>query len=262
MARDWRGLGGLHQARLQSRSLLRLFAGLLLGQRASSWGQRARLAWAAARCAAACIHQRGLLLSYHHLWCRSFDCGFADHAAREPVEKQWFAPGTEPAAIALLDEGAVAGLHAAETWGPGGPMIRWSGPVFMLRLSLSRGQSHRLLFDIRSNLPGGRRSLRAFCNGQELPESHVEDAPDHVRIFLPTERLRADGRQELVVTCRVVRPSDDGVVDPRCLGLALFAVQLLKAPTAVSPSLRASLSPSALTVPLPDAQVFASRPVA
>ena len=207
-------------------ALPRLLGACLLGPRVSSWTQRARLAAATLLCAAASLHKHGLRAAYLRLWRQSFNSGFADFAALEPVTPAWFAPLRTSLDLRSLPPGATAGLYAPETWGPGGPMIRWSGPVFLLRLELSPNDSHSIVLDVRSDVPAGHRCLDAFYNGARLPKSSFDESTDQVRIHLPSAAALRHGRQELIVTCRTERPSDRGSADPRDLGLALFGLHL------------------------------------
>ena len=128
------------------------------------------------------------------------------------------------AAVSIPD-GAVAGFYARERWGDHGPLIRWSGSVFLLRLSLSPEKSHRITLDIRSDLPVGQRCLKVRCNGSLLPQKAVTEECERIVIILPANVCRPDGRQDLVFTCNAVRPSDRGEADLRRLGIALFSLK-------------------------------------
>lgn len=216
--------GSFAKARHSLADLARFGAAGLLGPRASAWKQRISLVWTVMICAAASVHKRGLYQIYRRLWCKSFDSGFADYATAYPVQPQWFAPGAEPIAFASLPDGAVAGFHAREGWGEQGPLIRWSGSAFLLRLYLTPGNSHTVVLDIRSDVPLGERCLRVFFNGSPLPLSAVQEEKERLAIMLPSKDSRMDGRQELIVTCRTMRPSDRGETDARRLGLAVFAI--------------------------------------
>ena len=205
--------------------LLRLMAGVVMGARASAFGQRLTLGWAMIVCSFSRVNKRWLLNSYRRLWRQSFNSGFADFAAPHQIEPEWFAPGPEPVAVASLPDGSVAGLRARETWGAKGPFIRWSGPVFLLRLQLSPETSHQVTLNIRSVAPAGRRCLRAFLNSSRLASTATREENEQLTLKLSPELCRSDGRQDLVFTCRAMRPSDRGEPDERRLGLALFTIE-------------------------------------
>lgn len=217
--------GGLQKAKHGLAALPRLIFGMIVGPRTSGFAQRLALSWAILDCTAARITKRRLFKSYQRLWRKSFDSGFADYAAAQRVEPKWFVPRSEPVAAVSVPDGAVAGLHAREGWGDRGPLIRWSGCVFLLRLLLAPERSHRITLDIRSDLPVGKRCLRVCCNGSPLPQRAVVEEPERIVITLPANLCRHDGRQNLVFTCGAVRPSDRGQADRRRLGIALFSLK-------------------------------------
>lgn len=222
---DVRRPGGFQKAKHGLAVLPRLAMGILLGLRGSAFVHRVALGWAMLACSAARLHKRWLLNSYHRLWRKGFDSGFTDFVVAHPIEQQWFRPGAEPVALASLPDGAVAGLYARETWGPRGPFIRWSGPVFLLRLSLSPERSHKVTLDIRSLLPFEELCLSLFLNGSPLSQTALHMRDEQLTILLSAELCRLDGRQDLVFTCRTMRPSEHGAADRRRLGLALFTVK-------------------------------------
>jgi hypothetical protein len=217
--------GGFQKAKHSLAALPRLVLGMVAGPRASGFAQRLALSWAILACTAARIARRHLLAPYRRLWCKSFDSGFADYAAAQTVEPKWFVPRSDPVAAVSIPDGSGAGFHARERWGDHGPLIRWSGCVFLLRLSLSPEKSHRITLDIRSDLPVGQRCLKVRCNGSLLPQKAVTEECERIVITLPANVCRSDGRQDLVFTCNAVRPSDRGEADRRRLGIALFSLK-------------------------------------
>lgn len=217
--------GGLQKAKHGLAALPRLVFGMIIGPRTSGFAQRVALSWAILDCAAARITRRRLFKSYRQLWRKSFDSGFADYAASQKVEPQWFALRSDPVNAVSVPDGAVAGLFARERWGEQGPLVRWSGCVFLLRLFLAPEKSHRITLDIRSDLPVGKRCLRVCCNGSTLPSGAVVEESERIVITVPVNLCRHDGRQTLVFTCSAFRPSDRGEADRRRLGIALFSLK-------------------------------------
>jgi len=221
---DLRRPGGFQKARHALATLPRLAAAMVAGPRGSALAHRFVLGWAMTACTLARVHKQWLLSSYRRLWQKSFDSGFADSLVAHRIEPQWLTLGAEPVAVASLPDTAVAGLHARETWGPQGPFIRWSGPVFLLHLWLSSERSHRISLEIRSLLPCGERCLTVSLNGSTLASTALQEEAERLTIVLPAEICRPDGRQDLLITCRAMRPCGHGEGDGRRLGLALFTI--------------------------------------
>ncbi len=224
---DRKRAGGWQKARHGLAELPRLWAAWMMGPRASALAQRIALGWAMLVCGLSRWHRRTLLTSFLRLWRWSFDSGYAEFVVPHKVEPQWIAlEPNKPVDVASIPDGAVAGLRAREKWGAQGPFMRWSGPVFLLRLRLSIQDSRRITLDIRCLLRPGERCLSAFLNGIAVDPSALIEEEEKIVIDLAPELLKPDGRLELVVTCRAVQPSreDKGAVDRRRLGLALFAV--------------------------------------
>ena len=229
---DLRRPGSFQKTRHSFATLPRLVAGSLLGPRASAWAQRLALGWAMLVCSAARVHKIGLFNSYRRLWSKSFDSGFADYVAEHRSEPKWITLVEEPVSLAAFPDEAVAGFYAREPWGPAGPLMRWSGCVFLLRFCLVPGRSHRITFHIHSVVPYGERCLTAFLNGSALPQNALHEEAEQLVVLLPNELCRPDGRQDLVCTCRAMRPSERGEPDRRRLGLAVFTVKLDSKPAA------------------------------
>jgi hypothetical protein len=103
--------------------------------------------------------------------------------------------------------------------------MRWSGPVFLLRLRLTPA-AHRVSLELRSPWPREPGAVTVFLNGSRLPAAAIREESEWLELLLPAERCRADGRQVLALTCRARRPSERGQGDPRRLGLALFGVSV------------------------------------
>jgi hypothetical protein len=223
---DLRRPGGFQKTRHGLAAFPRFAAAIMAGPQGSALAHRLALGAAMMMCTLARVHKKWLLSSYQRLWRKSFDSGFADALVPYRIEPQWFAPLAEPVAVASLPDAAVAGLHARERWGSQGPFIRWSGPVFLLRLWLAGGRSHRISLDIRSLLPKGERCLTVFVNGSTLTSASLQEEAERLTIILPAETCRPDGRQDLILTCRAMRPSERGEADSRRLGLALFTIKL------------------------------------
>lgn len=223
---DVQRVGGLQKAKHGVAELPRLWSAMMVGPRASAVLHRIALAWAMLVCGVSRLHRRWLFHSYLRLWRLSFDSGYADFVVSHRVEPQWIAlEQQKPVDVASLPDGSVAGLRAREKWGTHGPFMRWSGSVFLLRLQLSREEPRRLIFDVRCLLPPGQRCLSAFLNGVSLAQSALTEEEEKIVINLPSELYQANGCQDLIITCRAVRPSESGEADRRRLGLALFTIK-------------------------------------
>jgi hypothetical protein len=217
--------GGFQKAKHGLATLPRLGAAMATGPRGSALAHRAGLGWEMIACTLARVRKQKLSSRYRRLWAKSFESGFADSVVANRIRPHWFALGHQPVPAAALPDSAVAGLHARETWGAGGPFVRWSGPVFLLRLWLSPEESHRVSLDIRSLPPSRERCLTVSLNGSKLAPPAIRDEATRLTILLPAGKLRADGRQDLVFTCRAMKPSERGEADRRRLGLALFTIE-------------------------------------
>src|SRR5204862_7648028 len=119
---------------------------------------------------------------------------FAEHVAPHRMAPAWAVLDVAPTPLVALPDGALAGFHAAEPWGPNGPLMRWSGPVFALRLQLPPA-THRVSLDVRSPWPDEPRCLTAVLNGVRLQPECLVATVDRVDVELPAALCRADGRQ-------------------------------------------------------------------
>jgi hypothetical protein len=205
--------------------LPRFVGASVIGPRADGWTWRLRLARAMAAFVSARFRPAARFDAYQRLWRTAFASGFADFVPPHVVEPAWPAVGAQPVPVASLPDGAVAGLYARERWGAAGPLMRWSGPVFLLRLRFAPA-AHRVSLELRAPWPREPGDVTVFLNGSRLPAAAIREEPERLELLLPAERCRADGHQVLALTCCARRPSERGQGDPRRLGLALFAVSV------------------------------------
>jgi hypothetical protein len=127
-------------------------------------------------------------------------------------------PDAGSLAITELPERDVLGLSEVESFE--GRQFRWTGPVAVLRLSLS-DVAHELTLETcglrREPVP---LRLRAYYRGRRVPDDAISHDEGAIRLRLPA----GTGAPCLVLTCEPIRPWAAGVADARELGLPLFSV--------------------------------------
>ena len=144
--------------------------------------------------------------------------GVLEHAARSPLPAAPNAAGELRPAD--LPDGVFAGFYPAELWSAGDatPSCRWTRPLATMRFALPVGD-YRLA--LRVHLPSGTspEDLGLWWNGQRL----AVEADGTCRI---ERRKFRRGEQLLGFTSPPFFPAQQGLDDPRELGIALFAVSL------------------------------------
>src|SRR5262249_35803638 len=160
-------------------------------------------------------HSRRLETSYRDTWNAMGRLSRLRFLAGNPSDPP---PATEPRlrfAITDLAEHNLLGFHAIETWQ--NRSFRWTGRAALLRLSLPP-----TTYDVCIDTGNLRQDstpldLRAYVNSHPIQTATSDNG--RLRLRIHAHQLREDGNQDLVLTCRPVKPWNRGIADYRELGL-------------------------------------------
>jgi hypothetical protein len=222
LASEIGGPGWARLARESLRVLRRHLPTALLGPRSALLqANAASLAWRL-RCLATAWNDDRLYPNYRRLWTSLVRVGILEQVCRTPLPEGLAPPpDRESVSIGETADGALAGFHAREDWGP--ESCRWTSPLAVLQVSIPRGD-YRIRLRGSSPWPAGSDQLRISFNGHPVPRARIVRREDGFEFPVSMDMFASGPEQRVGLACRPFVPREKGLPDDRRLGLLLFSI--------------------------------------